>query len=34
MGPNRSEKIFEINCEDEAQYDITQYTPKQGEVQS
>lgn len=33
-GPNLSEKIIEINCEDEAQYDITQYKPKQEEVQS
>lgn len=34
MGPNLSEEVTETNCEDEAQYDITQYKPKQGEVQS
>lgn len=28
-----SEKIIEINCKDEAQNNITQYKPKQGEVQ-
>lgn len=28
------EKVFEINCEDVTQYGVTQYKPKQGELQN